>query len=307
MMYGIVALLFAIQSFAQNRRLQMHAVAFYNLENLFDTCHDEGKNDWEFLPDGTYHWTKVKYEHKLANMARVLTELATDKLPYGASIIGVSEVENSKLVTACAVRCEENDVIYKFYVSVPKGQSETESGSGISYGKKYEFKADNFSDALEKFRHSVSGKIDLGHVSLFVGEKAYMDQKFRNDYKFIREEIKTTPAMHYCLTMSEEDTIFDCISSECEGNPATFAENMFQNRNNYLGCTATELHFACENKYYTASVPVIEISGDKSDPVAIHTGAYFYSQMSGTFHVYGNDFEIYKLCRKKIYNSEKSL
>ena len=93
---GIIAIVFAIQVLAQDRKLQMHAVAFYNLENLFDTCHDAGKNDWEFLPDGTYHWTKIKYEHKLANMARVLSELGSDKLPYGASIIGVSEVENSK-------------------------------------------------------------------------------------------------------------------------------------------------------------------------------------------------------------------
>ena len=53
----------SVQVLAQERKLQMHAVAFYNLENLFDTCHDEGKNDWEFLPDGSYHWTKVKYEH----------------------------------------------------------------------------------------------------------------------------------------------------------------------------------------------------------------------------------------------------
>ena len=26
----------------------------YNLENLFDTIHDAGKNDYEFLPDGSY-------------------------------------------------------------------------------------------------------------------------------------------------------------------------------------------------------------------------------------------------------------
>ena len=37
---GIIAIVFAIQVLAQDRKLQMHAVAFYNLENLFDTCHD---------------------------------------------------------------------------------------------------------------------------------------------------------------------------------------------------------------------------------------------------------------------------
>lgn len=96
----ILTSVLVMQSYGQNRRMQMHAVAFYNLENLFDTCHDAGKNDWEFLPDGSYHWNALKYEHKLANMACVLAELGTDKLPYGASIIGVSEVENSKVMDA---------------------------------------------------------------------------------------------------------------------------------------------------------------------------------------------------------------
>ena len=29
----------------------VRCIAFYNLENLFDTIHDEGKNDYEYLPD----------------------------------------------------------------------------------------------------------------------------------------------------------------------------------------------------------------------------------------------------------------
>ncbi len=73
-----------------------YAVAFYNLENLFDTIHDAGKNDYDFLPNGSYHWNKMKYESKLSNMAKVLADIGTDKLPgIGASIIGVSEVENA--------------------------------------------------------------------------------------------------------------------------------------------------------------------------------------------------------------------
>jgi hypothetical protein len=75
-------------------KIGMYGVAFYNLENLFDTIHDAGKNDWEFLPDGTNKWGKMKYENKLANMSKVLSELCTDKLPRGAAIIGVSEIEN---------------------------------------------------------------------------------------------------------------------------------------------------------------------------------------------------------------------
>ena len=38
---------------AQNAERKLYSVAFYNLENLFDTIHDAGKNDYEFLPDGS--------------------------------------------------------------------------------------------------------------------------------------------------------------------------------------------------------------------------------------------------------------
>lgn len=89
-----------ILSSAQNKKFSVYAVGFYNLENLFDTCHDEGKNDYEFLADGTYKWNKIKYTHKLRNMARVLSEMGTDVLPMsvGCAVIGVSEVENAKVL-----------------------------------------------------------------------------------------------------------------------------------------------------------------------------------------------------------------
>ena len=31
---------------AQNKKTAVHAIGFYNLENLFDTCHDVGHNDY---------------------------------------------------------------------------------------------------------------------------------------------------------------------------------------------------------------------------------------------------------------------
>ena len=79
------------------KKFSVYGVGFYNLENLFDTCHDAGKNDYEYLPDGANRWTGLKYTNKLKNMARVLSEMGTDKLPsVGCAAIGVSEVENAK-------------------------------------------------------------------------------------------------------------------------------------------------------------------------------------------------------------------
>lgn len=85
---------------AQEKKYNVYAVGFYNLENLFDTCHDAGKNDYEYLPDGRNRWNGLKYSHKLKNMARVLSEMGTDVLPnVGCSFIGVSEVENARCLT----------------------------------------------------------------------------------------------------------------------------------------------------------------------------------------------------------------
>ena len=80
------------------KKYAMYGVAFYNLENLFDTVHDAGKNDFEYLPTGRNKWGKMKYEAKLHNLARVLSELCTEKLPSGPAVIGLAEVENTHVL-----------------------------------------------------------------------------------------------------------------------------------------------------------------------------------------------------------------
>ena len=70
-----------------------YVIGFYNLENLFDTYHDEGKNDYEYLPDGANQWTDVKYRKKLHNMAHVIAEMKKDNGRWH-TVLGVSEIEN---------------------------------------------------------------------------------------------------------------------------------------------------------------------------------------------------------------------
>ncbi len=70
-----------------------HVIGFYNLENLFDTFHDEGKNDYEYLPDGANQWTEAKYRKKLENMARVIAAMKADNGAWH-TVLGVSEIEN---------------------------------------------------------------------------------------------------------------------------------------------------------------------------------------------------------------------
>ena len=81
------------------QKVRVYAVGFYNQENLFDTCHDAGKKDYDFLPGGSYKWDGLKYGHKLRNMARALADMGTDVLPHvGCAVIGLSEVENRRVL-----------------------------------------------------------------------------------------------------------------------------------------------------------------------------------------------------------------
>jgi len=88
----------AVSGLAQESRNGLYSIAFYNLENLFDTIHDYGKNDHEYLPDGAKNWDSKKYLAKLNNLSRVLSEIACEKTPQGPAIIGVAEVENRRVL-----------------------------------------------------------------------------------------------------------------------------------------------------------------------------------------------------------------
>lgn len=99
----LFALLFSFLSFGYftaqaQKQYQVYSVGFYNLENLFDTIHDSGKNDYEYLPNGTNKWGTMKYTNKLNNMATVLNEMSTDMLPMGMAAVGVSEIENYRVL-----------------------------------------------------------------------------------------------------------------------------------------------------------------------------------------------------------------
>ena len=74
-----------------------YVIGFYNLENLFDTYHDDGKNDYQFLPDGQNKWTDARYQTKLANMARVIRAMHDDNNMWHA-ILGISEIENRHVI-----------------------------------------------------------------------------------------------------------------------------------------------------------------------------------------------------------------
>jgi hypothetical protein len=86
------------QANAQSKKYLVHTVAFYNLENLFDTINGTN-NDEEWLPNGAQNWTGKKYKKKLQNLSRVISEIGTTENPGNSpTLIGVCEIENRRVL-----------------------------------------------------------------------------------------------------------------------------------------------------------------------------------------------------------------
>jgi predicted extracellular nuclease len=79
--------------FSQNTR----SIAFYNVENLFDTI-DGTNDDAEFLPGSKNDWNSQKYFEKLDHINQVIDEL------NNPLIVGFCEIENANVVRAIITR-----------------------------------------------------------------------------------------------------------------------------------------------------------------------------------------------------------
>jgi predicted extracellular nuclease len=77
---------------------QVYTVAFYNLENLFDTKNDLNVLDDDFTPSGKKHWSYRRYKNKIKKIANVISLLGNKKSFFTPAIVGVAEVENKKVL-----------------------------------------------------------------------------------------------------------------------------------------------------------------------------------------------------------------
>ncbi|GAA0872960.1 endonuclease [Gangjinia marincola] len=82
----------------EKKTYRINTVAFYNVENLFDTIDDPVTFDDDRTPDGKDHWTEEIYQKKLTNMANVIADIGRDITKTTPAIVGLCEVENRKVV-----------------------------------------------------------------------------------------------------------------------------------------------------------------------------------------------------------------
>ena len=91
----VTALFLTLLISSCSKKTHPFSLAFYNVENLFDTIDDPHKNDNRYLPDSKVAWNTERYYHKMENISKVIAAMDSVELP---SVIGLAEVENKAVL-----------------------------------------------------------------------------------------------------------------------------------------------------------------------------------------------------------------
>lgn len=93
-----------------------YTIAFYNLENLFDTFDDAYTNDNDFLPDSERRWTEKRYRKKLRKLGQVISQIGSNTSRKPPIIVGLAEVENrlvvDDLINSSSLKDEHYDLVH---------------------------------------------------------------------------------------------------------------------------------------------------------------------------------------------------
>ncbi len=73
-------------------------IAFYNLENLYDTIDNPIINDDDFTPGGSKRYTSGIYLDKLKKLATVISMIGNEITTDGPALLGVAEIENDTVL-----------------------------------------------------------------------------------------------------------------------------------------------------------------------------------------------------------------
>lgn len=153
--------------FKKKANKSLFTVAFYNLENLFDTIDDPKKLDSDFTPNGKLNWTPERYNSKLYKLATTISKIGLDSTGRAPVLLGVAEVENKTVLNDLLATedLKKYDYNYVHYNS----PDERGIGNALIY--------DNgvfevlFSEAIPLIVHNLDGQQDMTRDILYVHGK----------------------------------------------------------------------------------------------------------------------------------------
>ena len=96
--FTILLILNSLLLQAQNKTYKIRTVAFYNVENLFDTINDPKKFDDDRTPTGKDHWTSKHYYDHVNKLGQTIAKIGKDVTGQAPDFVGLAEVENREVV-----------------------------------------------------------------------------------------------------------------------------------------------------------------------------------------------------------------
>lgn len=166
----LLILAVALIAFSCSQEKKEYTIAFYNVENLFDTINDPNTWDDDFTPEGKLKYTSKRYLKKLTNLSSVLSSIDKNGFP---SIIGLCEVENRQVVEALINQKKLKTADYAI------AHTDSPDGRGIDCAllyKKSDFKCLNHDVIGIQFPNMPKFKTrDILHVHGILGAKDTLD------------------------------------------------------------------------------------------------------------------------------------
>ena len=116
-------------------KTNFYNVAFYNLENLFDTKDDKRTLDDDFTAHSYKKWNEKRFLKKISNLGKVISKIGVDKNGFPPVLLGVAEVENSFVLDALvqSKHLKKNEYGYVHFDS----PDERGIDNALLYRKKY--------------------------------------------------------------------------------------------------------------------------------------------------------------------------
>lgn len=199
--------------FKKKKKQNLHTIAFYNLENLFDTLDDPDTLDDDFTPKGFKKWTPKRYKKKVYKLAKTISEIGLQSTERPPCLVGIAEIENEAVVQDLinAAPLRNTDYGYVHYDSPDERGIDT----GLLYHKGYfevlhsepmplkVYNLDGERDTTRDILY-VHGKLNNEVVHVFVNHwPSRRDGDIETDYK----RIEAARTIKHKMTQIEEEFV----------------------------------------------------------------------------------------------------
>ncbi|MCR9227777.1 MAG: endonuclease [Flavobacteriaceae bacterium] len=149
-----------------------YTVAFYNLENFFDTVNDPYLLDDDFTPNGFKKWNKSKFWNKTNKISRTISNIGMGNSDYPPVLVGMAEVENKRVIKSLLRAKQLRDIDYDFV----HFDSPDERGidTALIYHKEH-FRAMG-AETIPLMVQNTNGERDLTRDILYVHGKLHQEE-----------------------------------------------------------------------------------------------------------------------------------